>query len=186
MAFGQLGKNLNILGNVTLRDLGLRSMAIARLYDSEVIPQIGDIWQRLERYKSNLVIFGEKRYKFSDWQYLSEAQNLWKQVTNEMIELCKIEGIDCSFSLERGIYPNIEIVFVNLGISDLVQPNFDDINPILFDLTKREEFGLKSSHILQFDGIKSLITYLTELWKFDANNVENEKNLIGMNCFKVK
>ena len=166
--------------------VGNFSLRLASLDKSEVLSTMEDALQNIMRYKSNLFIYKSKSYKFSDSKYLFDSQFFWKQILNEMIDLSKDERTDCSFSLQRGIYPNLETLFVNLRVPYLSDSNFDYICPMLFDLDKREEFGFYNPYILEFHDIESFIKYLRRLWKFKPNEPKHGNNFIEINCICVK
>ena len=166
--------------------VGNFALKLASVDKHHITPTIDNAQKIITRYNENLFIFKKRTFKFDNKKYKT-VYLFWKSIFDFLILTRKDENVDTSLSLSRGIYPNNDLLFLSIKFPFLRENNFNIVNPMLFDVNKRPQFGLNNSYILQFHDCQSCIKYLKHLWPINNNN-DNEDglNTFEVNCIGVK
>ena len=164
----------------------------------KIIPTVGNGLRLIQRYADNLYIFKTEKFVFNNTDY-HDSHSFWKRVFDFLLKTSKNENLDTSLSLQRGIYPDVETLFLNLRFPYLRDDNFNVVNPMLFDVSARPQFGLNTPYILEFHDIEGCIDYLKHLWIIDEDVDVNRsdlayeerlrlkgKNTFELNCISVR
>ena len=172
--------------------VGNFALKLASVDKHHIIPRVTEAQKFIQRYNDNLYIFKTKVFEFNTLNY-NDSQAFWKNIFEFLVQTSKEENVDTSLALQRGSYPEVETLFLNLRFPFLRDDDFNAVNPMILDVSARPQFGLDTAYILEFHDIQCCIDYLKRLWpivddvEIDMQNLTYEQRLKiqGQNRFEL-